>query len=161
MPVDNEICNQPGDIWWDEHQPLHTIRTSLNPPRVEYFTGVFAAQGIDLTGKVAIDVGCGGGLMAEEMARLGASVVGVNPSRGSIATAQSHADAAGLAIDYRVGSGRTCPWTMPAPTSSTASMCWSMSPTSTPSSGRPRACSSRVGCTCSTPSTGPGSASLS
>ena len=47
MPVDNEIYNAPGDIWWDEQQPLHAIRTSLNPARMEYFAGVFAARGLD------------------------------------------------------------------------------------------------------------------
>jgi 2-polyprenyl-6-hydroxyphenyl methylase/3-demethylubiquinone-9 3-methyltransferase len=109
MAVDNEIYNAPGDIWWDEHQPLHAIRTSLNPPRVEYFTRVLAAQGIDPAGKVAVDVGCGGGLMAEEMARLGAAVIGIDPSAASIATARAHADAAGLAIDYRVGAGEDLP----------------------------------------------------
>jgi 2-polyprenyl-6-hydroxyphenyl methylase / 3-demethylubiquinone-9 3-methyltransferase len=109
MPVDNQIYNAPGDIWWDEHQPLHAIRTSLNPPRVEYFTGVFTARGIDPACQLVVDVGCGGGLLAEEMARLGAAVVGVDPSARSIATAQAHADAAGLPIDYRVGSGEDLP----------------------------------------------------
>lgn len=109
MPADNEIYNQPGDIWWDEHQPLHAIRTSLNPARLEYFASVFAARGMDPAGKVIIDVGCGGGLMAEEIARLGAVVTGVDPSAASIATAQAHAAASGLAIDYRIGSGEDLP----------------------------------------------------
>ena len=37
MPADNEIYDRPGDIWWDEHQPLNAIRTALNPARLEYF----------------------------------------------------------------------------------------------------------------------------
>jgi SAM-dependent methyltransferase len=86
MPADNEIYNQPGDIWWDEHQPLHAICTSLNPARLQYFASVFAARGMDPAGKVMIDVGCGGGLMAEEIARLGAAVIGVDPSAASIVT---------------------------------------------------------------------------
>ncbi|HEY6278615.1 MAG TPA: bifunctional 2-polyprenyl-6-hydroxyphenol methylase/3-demethylubiquinol 3-O-methyltransferase UbiG [Streptosporangiaceae bacterium] len=109
MAVDNEIYNQPGDIWWDEQQPLHAIRTSLNPARIRYFTGVFADRGIDPAGLTAVDVGCGGGLLAEEMARLGAAVVGVDPSPASIATARAHADGAGLAIDYQVGCGEELP----------------------------------------------------
>jgi 2-polyprenyl-3-methyl-5-hydroxy-6-metoxy-1,4-benzoquinol methylase len=60
MPADNEIYNQPGDIWWDEHQPLHAICTSPNPARLQYFASVFAARGMDPAGKVMIDVGCGG-----------------------------------------------------------------------------------------------------
>lgn len=109
VPADNEIYNQPGDIWWDEHQPLHTIRTSLNPPRLRYFTSVLAAKGLDPAGKVIIDVGCGGGLLAEEVARLGARVIGIDPSSGSIATARAHAAQAGLDIDYRIGPGEQLP----------------------------------------------------
>jgi SAM-dependent methyltransferase len=82
MPADNEFSDQPGDIWWDEDQPLHVIRTALNPARLSYFASAFAARGIDPAGQLAVDVGCGGGLLAEEMARLGATVIGVDPSRG-------------------------------------------------------------------------------
>lgn len=109
MPADNEIYNQPGDIWWDERRPLHAIRTSLNPARMRYFASVFSARGLDPGGKVIIDVGCGGGLMAEEVARLGASVIGVDPSAASIGTARAHAAGSGLSIDYRVGSGEHLP----------------------------------------------------
>jgi len=109
MPADNEIYNAPGDIWWDEHQPLHAIRTALNPARMEYFASAFAAQGVDPAGKVVVDVGCGGGLLAEEIARLGAAVIGVDPSAGSIATAGAHAAQVGLDIDYRVGHGEHLP----------------------------------------------------
>jgi len=109
MPADNEIYNQPGDIWWDEHQPLHAIRTSLNPARIEYFASAFAATGLDPAGKVVVDVGCGGGLLAEEIARLGAAVIGVDPSASSIETARAHAAQAGLVIDYRIGAGEHLP----------------------------------------------------
>ena len=109
MPADNEIYNQPGDIWWDERQPLNAIRTSLNPARMQYFGSVFSARGVDPGGKVIVDVGCGGGLMAEEIARLGAAVIGIDPSAASIATARAHAARSGLEIDYRVGSGEHLP----------------------------------------------------
>ena len=109
MPADNEIYNQPGDIWWDERQPLNAIRTSLNPARMQYFASVFSARGLDPAGKVIVDVGCGGGLMAEEIARLGAAVIGIDPSAASIATARAHAARSGLEIDYRVGSGEHLP----------------------------------------------------
>jgi 2-polyprenyl-6-hydroxyphenyl methylase/3-demethylubiquinone-9 3-methyltransferase len=109
VPADNEIYNQPGDIWWDECRPLHAIRTALNPARTEYFSRVFAARGIDPAGQVTVDVGCGGGLLAEEMARLGATVIGIDPSPNSLAAARAHAGAAGLAITYRAGSGEHLP----------------------------------------------------
>lgn len=109
MPVDNEIYDAVGDGWWDEHQPLYTLRSFMNPARMQYFTSVFAAQGLDPAGKVIIDIGCGGGLFAEDVAGLGASVIGIDPAPGAIAAARKHAAASGLAIDYRVGPGEHLP----------------------------------------------------
>jgi 2-polyprenyl-6-hydroxyphenyl methylase/3-demethylubiquinone-9 3-methyltransferase len=109
MPVDNEIYNRAGDIWWDEHQPLNAIRTAINPARLDYFTRVLEDLGMDPNGKTVVDIGCGGGLFAEEFARLGARVIGVDPSAASLATARSHASASGLTIDYREGSGERLP----------------------------------------------------
>lgn len=109
MPVDNEIYNQAADIWWDEHQPLNAIRTAINPARIAYFTRILRDLGVNPAGKTVVDIGCGGGLFAEEFARLGAHVIGVDPSAASLATARSHAAAAGLPIDYREGSGEHLP----------------------------------------------------
>jgi 2-polyprenyl-6-hydroxyphenyl methylase / 3-demethylubiquinone-9 3-methyltransferase len=66
---------------------------------------VFDQLGIDLAGRTALDIGCGGGLLAEELARLGARVIGVDPAESSLATAREHARMQGLEIDYRLGSG--------------------------------------------------------
>src|SRR5436309_15453121 len=57
-----------------------------------------------------LDLGCGGGLVAEEMARLGYCVTGIDPSERSIAVARTHAHDAGLAIDYRSGAGDSIPF---------------------------------------------------
>jgi len=72
MPADNSIYERPGDIWWDERQPLHTLRTAMNPVRMSYLRAVLAGRGIDPAGTVIVDVGCGGGMLAEELAALGA-----------------------------------------------------------------------------------------
>ena len=109
MPVDNNIYNRPGDIWWDEHQPLNTIQTALNPARLDYFNGVLRSLDVDASAATVCDIGCGGGLFAEEFARLGARVIGVDPSAASLSTARSHAASQGLAIDYRVGAGERIP----------------------------------------------------
>ena len=44
MPADNSIYEQPGDIWWDERQPLHTLRTAMNPVRMSYLRAVLAGR---------------------------------------------------------------------------------------------------------------------
>src|SRR6185437_10641385 len=69
----------------------------------------FAATGVDPRGKVSVDIGCGGGLLAEEMARMGATVIGIDPSPNSLATARAHAAERGLVIDYRLGTGEDLP----------------------------------------------------
>ena len=79
MPVDNEIYNRPGDISWDECEPLNAIRTALNPARLAYFTAALRELGVDAAGKMVVDIGCGGGLFAEELARTGARVTASTP----------------------------------------------------------------------------------
>jgi len=110
MPVDNAIYNAPGDIWWDETKPLHALRTAINPARVGYLEAVVRRIGIKPHGSKALDVGCGGGIMAEEVAALGFDVTGVDPSTQSIATARRHATESGLRIDYREASGENLPF---------------------------------------------------
>ncbi|WP_456387859.1 bifunctional 2-polyprenyl-6-hydroxyphenol methylase/3-demethylubiquinol 3-O-methyltransferase UbiG [Profundibacter sp.] len=93
--------------WWDvngKFKPLHM----LNPCRLDYITSQIAAKfGRDLTatlpfeGLRLLDIGCGGGLLSEPMARLGATVIGADAAEGNIPVAQVHADQQGLEIDYR------------------------------------------------------------
>lgn len=95
--------------WWDlngKFKPLHM----MNPVRLGYATSQIAAEfGRDLTGPAPfaglriLDIGCGGGLLCEPMARLGATVVGVDAAPRNIPVAQIHAEQSGLAIDYRIG----------------------------------------------------------
>lgn len=93
--------------WWDvngKFKPLHM----LNPCRLDYITNQIAARfDRDLTASLPfkglrlLDIGCGGGLLSEPMARLGATVVGADAAAGNIPVAQVHADQQGLDIDYR------------------------------------------------------------
>jgi len=93
--------------WWDPHgkfKPLHM----MNPVRLDYITRQIAAEfGRDLTRPVPfqglrlLDIGCGGGLLSEPMARLGAEVVGADAAARNIPVARLHAEAQGLTIDYR------------------------------------------------------------
>ena len=93
--------------WWDPNgkfKPLHM----LNPCRLDYITAQIAAEfDRDLTGPLPftglriLDIGCGGGLLSEPMARLGGEVVGVDAAIGNLPVARIHAEQSGLDIDYR------------------------------------------------------------
>ena len=93
--------------WWDpdgKFKPLHMI----NPCRLDYITAQIAAEfDRDLSapapfdGLRLLDIGCGGGLLSEPMARLGASVVGADAAAGNIPVARVHAAQSELEIDYR------------------------------------------------------------
>lgn len=93
--------------WWDpqgKFKPLH----QLNPCRLDYITTQIAAEfDRDLRapkpfeGLRLLDIGCGGGLLSEPMARLGADVIGADAAPRNIPVAQVHAEQSGLTIDYR------------------------------------------------------------
>jgi 2-polyprenyl-6-hydroxyphenyl methylase/3-demethylubiquinone-9 3-methyltransferase len=105
------VYDRLAHTWWDERQFLYFLRASVNPGRVSYIRDVLAAVLTTEPAKTTmLDVGAGGGLLAEEFAKLGYSVTGVDPSAASIATAQAHAKAAGLTIDYRVSPGEHLPF---------------------------------------------------
>jgi 2-polyprenyl-6-hydroxyphenyl methylase / 3-demethylubiquinone-9 3-methyltransferase len=109
MPVDNAIYTAPGDIWWDEKQPLSSLRTAINPGRIGYLRRVLRETGCPIPGARALDVGCGGGLMAEEVARMGFAVTGVDPAAAAIDVAADHAKRSGLDIAYHVAPGEHLP----------------------------------------------------
>ncbi|MBF9036877.1 bifunctional 2-polyprenyl-6-hydroxyphenol methylase/3-demethylubiquinol 3-O-methyltransferase UbiG [Rhodobacterales bacterium HKCCE2091] len=93
--------------WWDaegKFKPLHM----LNPTRLDYICAQVAAEfGRDrraerpFAGLRILDIGCGGGLLSEPMARMGADVVGADAAPRNIPVAQLHAEQSGLEIDYR------------------------------------------------------------
>lgn len=92
--------------WWDprgKFRPLHQI----NPPRLAFLreqilahTGGDRLSAKPYSGLEILDVGCGGGLISEPLARLGANVTGIDPSAETIAAARSHAEDQQLAISY-------------------------------------------------------------
>lgn len=93
--------------WWDPNgkfKPLH----EMNPCRLHYITNQICAefdrnltQPHPFAGLRILDIGCGGGLLSEPMARLGATVVGADAAERNIPVARLHAEQSGLAIDYR------------------------------------------------------------
>jgi 2-polyprenyl-6-hydroxyphenyl methylase / 3-demethylubiquinone-9 3-methyltransferase len=92
--------------WWDptgKFKPLH----KLGPARIGYLRDEikrhFGRTSLDrpLDGLSVLDIGCGGGLVAEPLTRLGARVTGIDPGEATITAATAHAASQGLAIDYR------------------------------------------------------------
>jgi 2-polyprenyl-6-hydroxyphenyl methylase/3-demethylubiquinone-9 3-methyltransferase len=93
--------------WWDpdgKFAPLH----KFNPVRIGYVRDVVCGHfgrdpkaGTPLGGLTLLDVGCGGGILCEPMARLGAATVGIDPSATNVEVARLHAAQMGLEIDYR------------------------------------------------------------
>jgi 2-polyprenyl-6-hydroxyphenyl methylase/3-demethylubiquinone-9 3-methyltransferase len=109
-PAEIERFSAMAEEWWDpagKFRPLH----ALNPPRLQFLRDRLAAHfGRDplapapLSGLRLLDIGCGGGLISEPLARLGASVAGIDASEKNVAVAALHARENGLAIDYRCAS---------------------------------------------------------
>lgn len=93
--------------WWDPNGPFRPLH-QIGPVRLQYIRdavvrhfAVTNAGRKPLGGLTCLDVGCGGGLISEPLARLGASVTAIDPAAENIATARAHADAVGVSVDYR------------------------------------------------------------
>lgn len=96
-----------ADTWWDADGPMRPLH-ALNPVRIGYirmqFLNHFGIATNDMqpfAGRRMLDVGCGGGLVAEPLARLGGQVTAIDAAAPSIEVARTHAAAAGLSIEYR------------------------------------------------------------
>jgi len=104
--------DQLGAQWWDFNGPMQALH-KFNPVRVAYlreFLGRHFLSEVQprdwrsetaLQGLTILDIGCGAGILAEPLARLGARMTAIDPARRNIEVARDHAIKAGLAIDYR------------------------------------------------------------
>ena len=108
-PAEVEKFSKMAAEWWNPKGKFGVLHV-FNPVRLTYIKEQVCARfGLDplverpFEGLRFLDIGCGGGLLCEPMARLGALVVGVDPSEKNIKTASVHAAEQGLAIDYRIG----------------------------------------------------------
>jgi 2-polyprenyl-6-hydroxyphenyl methylase/3-demethylubiquinone-9 3-methyltransferase len=84
-----------ADEWWDRDGPFKTLH-DINPLRVGYL-----CERADMKGASALDVGCGGGLLAEALAKQGAQVMGIDLAEENLVAAREHAAAGQLSIEYR------------------------------------------------------------
>jgi len=96
-----------ADTWWDPRGAMAVLH-KFNPVRLAYIRdtacktfGRDPKQLDSLKGLRILDIGCGGGILSEPLARLGASVVGADPSERNIAVAKLHAEQSGVTVDYR------------------------------------------------------------
>ena len=89
-----EKFSQLSEQWWDADGPLKTLH-DINPPRME-----FIQKFVDLSEARILDVGCGGGILAEAMAVRGAKVTGLDVETESLTSAKLHAQQSNLSIEY-------------------------------------------------------------
>ena len=108
--INNEVYKADGDIWWKPDTILHLLKTSVNPWRVSYAKDIIQREGIDPKGKTALEVGSGGGILTEEIAKMGFRTRGIDPADQSVVTASNHAKASGLDIRYEKGVGERLPY---------------------------------------------------
>jgi 2-polyprenyl-6-hydroxyphenyl methylase/3-demethylubiquinone-9 3-methyltransferase len=99
-----------GEEWWNPAGPMAALHR-INPIRlawmrdtiVSHFPGAGGAAAPPLAGLSVVDVGCGAGLVAEPLSRMGADVLGLDPAEETIAVACAHAEATGARLAYRTG----------------------------------------------------------
>ncbi len=84
-----------AQIWWDRKGEMGTLHT-INPLRLKFIT-----DGLDLSGRKVLDVGCGGGILTEALAKSGAHAIGIDLSNDSIEAAKIHARKEGVDVEYR------------------------------------------------------------
>ena len=107
-PAELQKFSELAHRWWDtasEFKPLHDI----NPLRLGWINGK-----ADLLDKTVLDVGCGGGILAESMASAGARVTGIDLSEKALSVARLHLFESGLSVDYRLISAEDLAEEMPA-----------------------------------------------
>lgn len=110
--IDNRYYDHIGDAWWSTRTGPVTGLHAMNPTRAAYFEKALASRGRSLAGMALLDVGCGGGILAEELARRGADVTGIDMSVSSLAVANRHAGtgASRPAVRYAAGDALALPF---------------------------------------------------
>jgi len=117
-PVERQKFDSIAASWWDpdgESRPLH----DLNPARLAYI-----AERAELQGTNIVDVGCGGGILSESLAGLGANVTGIDVADKALSVARLHLHESGLEIDYQQSTAES--WAEQKPASADIVTCMEM-----------------------------------
>ncbi|MDR3477500.1 MAG: bifunctional 2-polyprenyl-6-hydroxyphenol methylase/3-demethylubiquinol 3-O-methyltransferase UbiG [Gammaproteobacteria bacterium] len=93
-PVEIAKFSEQASQWWDRNGPLKSLH-DINPLRLDYIN-----QRAPLKGKTVIDIGCGGGILSESMANLGAKVTGLDMSEAGLSVAKLHLLESGAKVEY-------------------------------------------------------------
>ncbi len=102
---DVSIYDAVAHRWWEQDVRWLRVLKGLTPVRLSLFQPIVG----DWRGRDILDLGCGGGFMSEALARMGARVTGVDPSKPAIEAAKRHSAVEKLDIDYRAGAGEAIP----------------------------------------------------
>jgi len=112
LEINNKIYNDLGSGWWDENGNgnLVSLRYLTNPAKFNYINSIINDQKNHQKNVSVLDIGCGGGYLAEELAKAGLEVSGLDPSLVTINAAKSHAKQGNLTIQYVNGFGEKLPF---------------------------------------------------
>lgn len=109
--IDNEVYGLQSEQWWQPESPWYQMKVTFNPARVGYAKEKLVGElNIDPRVTAALEVGCGGGVLTEEVARMGFVTTGIDPAEPSVRVAAGHARESGLDIRYATGTGESLPF---------------------------------------------------
>lgn len=108
--IDNDIYSREGERWWKSDFSLNLLKTLYNPFRVAYTKKIFDGLNLNSENINVLEVGCGGGILSEEIAKMGFNTTGIDPSEKSLNTAIKHAKDNLLKIRYEKGTGENIPY---------------------------------------------------
>lgn len=105
LKIDNEFYDRLGDVWWDPKGQMSALH-EMTPVRLAYFDRIFRKflGAASVRSGRFLDVGCGGGILTEAMARVGYPILGIDVSRGALHAARRHAEVSGIKVTYGRGS---------------------------------------------------------
>jgi 2-polyprenyl-6-hydroxyphenyl methylase / 3-demethylubiquinone-9 3-methyltransferase len=108
--INNSIYNSELMKWWDKDSPFNLLESILNPVRLSYFKRILNEIRLETFSQKALEVGCGGGILSESIAKMGFITTGLDPSERSIECAREHSIKEGLSITYVTGYGEEIPF---------------------------------------------------